>query len=211
MGSKTVSPFLYPKAKHRRRLHPPIYVRYQSYKQHVRPEFEQKCIYCRRPDSFHPNDSDAFAVEHYLPKEHFPDLKCKYSNLYYACSKCNSYKGEYYPQRPEDPFFPNPCDHVMIEHVRFEQGVVETISDHGGFMVEALHLNAKELADYRGGMEALIRATENELRHLHRLEKKINKEIQAGGSTQANVDIGKVATEIVSKERLLDRLCGRTL
>jgi hypothetical protein len=203
MESSIEIPYRYPKFVHTRRLSPGPYTHYKTYKPYLRTEFENKCIYCRRPDTNHPNDKDAFGVDHYWPQQHFPDLECDYSNLYYACNKCNSYKDDYFPASPNDPFIPNPCDHIMIEHVRFEHGEVKSFSQHGEFMTDALHLNEQELVEYRIGHECQVRGVKNELRELEALQKRLKKR-----NCLSCTDEEELTNEIEKKRKILMRLCG---
>jgi hypothetical protein len=212
MASKRDIPFRYPKSRHSRRLQPRHYTRYGSFKKYLRIEFEQKCIYCRRPDSVHPNDHKSFAVEHYRPKDRFEDLTCDYHNLFYACSMCNSYKGEYWPQSDDEPFFPNPCDHVMMDHVRFVDCMVEAKSKHGAFMRDALRLNDETLVSWRKSAVHIIRSFEKEIAELKSLKIKLRKRINRGEQDlDLGRDIEKIAGEIVDHLATLDRFCGTTL
>lgn len=48
--------------------------------------FQKKCYLCERKNLSDPE------VEHFIPHEKNPELKYRWSNLYYACSRCNSIK-----------------------------------------------------------------------------------------------------------------------
>jgi hypothetical protein len=212
MASRRDGPFRYPKYRHSRWLKPPQYTQYQTYKRWLRFEFEQKCIYCRRPDSVHPHDYKTYAVEHYRPKEHFPERACNYDNLFYACSMCNSYKADYWPQDENEPFFPNPCDYVMMEHVRFVNFKVSADSTHGAFMVETLQLNDEALVNWRKAHVRIIRTLETEVADLKRLKKKLrNKVAQSAGAFDADNDRVDIDAKIQQHLATLDCYCGTTL
>ena len=195
-----------------RRQKPPQYIRYQSYKRYLRAEFEQKCIYCRSPDSVHPNDHKTYAVEHYWPKEHFPERECDYDNLFYACSMCNAYKDDYWPRSENEPFSPNPCHHVMTEHVRFVDGEVVAGSAHGAFMAETLQLNDEALVAWRKAHMWTIGALEAEVTNLRSLKKKVRKKVaQCGGKLDVDRDLADIDAKIEQHEATLDCYCGTTL
>jgi len=142
------TPFRYQKWKHVRRLKPGPYQNYRRYKPYLREEFHQKCIYCRLPDGL----GATFGVEHYWPKERFPQLDATYSNLFYACNRCNSLKRDYWPSLADlkkGIFVPNPCDHTMAAHLWYENAVVETKDVAGEFAESLLDLNDDELVLYR--------------------------------------------------------------
>lgn len=74
----------------------PIYKDYRKYKPYLRKYFNHRCVYCeiREPEF---GGMRNFCVEHYRSKSKFPQLKTAIENLLYACSYCNSFKGNYWP------------------------------------------------------------------------------------------------------------------
>lgn len=159
MGSKTISetPFRYSKAKHVRRLNPGPYGHYSQYKPYLREEFGRQCVYCRMPDTAAPLDS--FGVDHYQPKNVFPERRNDYSNLFYCCNTCNRLKGDFWPtETPERKrrFVPNPCDHVMWDHLRFRAVEVTARSDAGKFTLDLLNLNDEHEQGRRRGINRLL-------------------------------------------------------
>lgn len=212
MASRREVPFRYPKTRHIRRQKPPQYMRYQSYKRFLRLEFEQKCIYCCRPDSVHPSDHKTYAVEHYWPKEHFPEKKCDYDNLFYACAMCNSYKDDYWPQNEDEPFFPNPCDHTMGDHVLFDNCVVVAFSAPGAFMQETLQLNDEALVMWRRSHTWTVRSLETEVAQLKALKKRLKKMATKSTATvDVSEDLAGIEAKIQEHLATLDRHCGTTL
>src|SRR5262249_19354003 len=145
-----LNPFLYPKSKHRRTQQPQSYSYYPSYKPFLRAEFGRQCVYCRLPDGL--KGQDSFGVDHYRPKSLFPDLQATYSNLFYACNCCNRRKGRFWPTPDETgagEFIPNPCDHVMFDHLRFQSSRIITRSLAGKRAEKTLMLNDDESVRYR--------------------------------------------------------------
>jgi 5-methylcytosine-specific restriction endonuclease McrA len=144
-----VNPFVYPKSQYLRREKPGLLSAYPQYKPFLQREFERKCVYCRMPDSL--KDYELYGVDQYRPKSRFPQLVTSYSNLFYCCNPCNRRKGEYWPAKGKGQthFIPNPCDHEMFKHLRFNRAVVETKSTAGEVAESLLDLNDPETVAYR--------------------------------------------------------------
>jgi hypothetical protein len=125
---------------------------YQRYKRYLRDDFFYACGYC----GFHENEHGGprfFTVEHYRPKSRFPALRNAYSNLIYACSVCNGYKGDDWPA--EEPLkagkgYLDPCEHDLAEHIRpAADDRVKGSSPVGAYMVARLLLNREQLRTVR--------------------------------------------------------------
>jgi hypothetical protein len=96
--------------------------------------------------------ADAFGVDHYRPASKFPELRSSYENLFYACNACNRRKGNFWPedwQRAADLFIPNPCDHVMADHLSYRETQVVPRSTAGQLAIEILLLNDNVDMAYR--------------------------------------------------------------
>jgi uncharacterized protein (TIGR02646 family) len=135
------TPYVYPKTRHTRTEQPRQWRRYQTYKRTLQREFREQCVYCRKADH---GDRDSFGVDHFRPKSLFPQLAVDYTNLFYACNPCNARKGDYWPDDEHahaDMFIPNPCDHVMFEHLRYVDGTTHAKSRTGQFTIARLDLN----------------------------------------------------------------------
>lgn len=155
--------FAYPKTKHKRKQNPPIFGNYKKYKPFLAIEFNRRCIYCHDISSLRPDDH-AFAVEHYLPQSLYPTLINTYSNLYYACSRCNTYKKKFDPRSSKTETIPNPCDYVMYEHLQFVDSTIKAKTSIGIFSVKVLKLNHKERIEYRSFV----------LRNVERIKKELD-------------------------------------
>jgi hypothetical protein len=101
------------------------------------------------PDSM--KGAESFGADHYRPKTLFPKLEVVYSNLFYCCNPCNSRKRDYWPteENINRKFIPNPCEHEMFRHLRFNLAEVEGRSLAGNFTSELLDLNDPEVVKYR--------------------------------------------------------------
>lgn len=146
----------------------------------LRDEFNRQCIYCRQPEFF---NYENFGVEHYKPKKVFPELEWEYDNLFYARNCCNSRKGESWPTKAQianNAFIPNPCEHIMIEHLKFHGATVELRSEAGKYTGELLDLNDDGFVRFREIIIYLIKKIINDLRLkkdiISRLENKLREE-----------------------------------
>jgi hypothetical protein len=149
-----MNPFSYPKVKVLRTQTPPQYTAYKRYKPFLQVEFGRQCVYCRMPDTTREN---SFGADHYRPKSIFPALSAEYSNLYYCCNQCNARKGDYWePNAQLSRFVPNPCEHVMWDHLRFKGGNVDTRTNAGRFTAEFLDLNDPDAVRQRESVIHLI-------------------------------------------------------
>ena len=101
-----------------------------------------------------PKTAAAFGIDHYRPKSRpeFATLATLYDNLFYACNCCNSRKGKHWPTEDQwnrGEFIPNPCDHIMFQHLRYNGANVETRSSAGKHAEKILMLNDEDSVKYR--------------------------------------------------------------
>jgi hypothetical protein len=183
-----VSLFAYPKTRHTRTQNPPRFENYRSYKPFLRTEFEGRCVYCEHPDAI--KGIASFGADHYRPKRHFPSLENEYLNLYYCCNSCNSRKGSYWP-KPEveaTAFVPNPCEHEMFAHLRYNGAVVEAKSDAGKFSVYLLDLNGEVVVGWRAGVLSAVAALRAQGARILSVRRSVDRRSKAGTLTQAEAD-----------------------
>ena len=183
--------FQYPKSKHKRKLSPRQFKRYQSYKRYLQAEFSRVCVYCRQPDSSAPNLN--FGVDHYRPKgiPRFASLVCDYENLYYCCSNCNSRKNNDWPlDETVGPYVVDPCDYEMAAHLRFnaKTGKVEARTPHGKHTEELLQLNDDAVVQYRLGTLTTVRLFAAEIEQQERQLKALTGQLRAGKISQTQYD-----------------------
>jgi uncharacterized protein (TIGR02646 family) len=144
------NPLLYQKVRHRRSRTPRSFGNYRLFKRDLQAEFGAQCVYCRALDRV--KGYETFGVDHYRPKTLYPRLALEYLNLFYACNKCNSLKRDFWPtgpQRKEGVFIPNPCEHIMFDHLRYHVGTVVNASRAGEFTIEQLDLNDPDVIEFR--------------------------------------------------------------
>lgn len=83
-----MTPFDYPHRPLGRRHGPMGYRSVAGYRPWLRDEFDFRCVYCLRRETWEPKSS-LFEIDHIRPASRYPELFLTYSNLVYACSICN--------------------------------------------------------------------------------------------------------------------------
>jgi 5-methylcytosine-specific restriction endonuclease McrA len=83
--------FDYPNRQDQRRHGPAAYAAYESYRPWLRDEFEFRCVYCLKRETWGQITSE-FELDHFEPKSLNPQLALDYLNLVYACRRCNLVK-----------------------------------------------------------------------------------------------------------------------
>jgi hypothetical protein len=128
-------PFSLPTSPPGRKHGPVGYDKYQKYKVWLRDEFAFRCAYCLTRELWYPNRHAAFSVDHILPRAKRPELDCRYSNLAYACLRCNSLK--------RDVVTLHPCNVAIGQHIRFQRnGLVTARTPKGIEFIRLFRLNA---------------------------------------------------------------------
>ena len=84
--------FTYSPEPHQRKHGPAGYRNYQDYKPWLRDEFAFRCVYCLERELWYPDRHASFSADHVEPQKDAPLRVCDYTNLVYACRRCNSYK-----------------------------------------------------------------------------------------------------------------------
>ncbi len=207
------SPFRYPKPKHRREFNPQHRTN-KSYKKVLRVEFNRQCIYCRRPEFY---KYEAFGVEHYKPKEIFPELEWDYDNLFYACNSCNSRKGDSWSTKTQlldNVFIPNPCEHIMFEHLKFNGATVKLRSKAGIYTDELLDFNDDVSVSFRETIIYIIEKSIGDINltesTISKLENKLRDEPMCKMGNEIKKEITNLKNKIsILKNRLIE--CGVSL
>ena len=106
-------PFVYRAEIHERVHGPEGYREYAAYKPWLRDEFAFRCVYCLEREAWYPDRAASFSADHAEPKSARPDLTLDYGNLLYACTRCNSAKGD-------RTGFLDPTRSAMADHLRVE-------------------------------------------------------------------------------------------
>lgn len=207
-----MNPFSYPKIKHARVYTPKQYKRYRTYKRILRLEFKGLCVYCRLPMTMKGNEG--FGVDHYRPEKKFPHLVCTYSNLFYCCNTCNSHKNQYWPAtaaKELTDFIPNPCDHVMFDHLRFVGAKITPRSRPGTMAEEFLDLNDPDSISFRNFIIDTIDTYSEKQSTLLKLKNEQTKRAKRSSNAAAiaAMAVAEIDAALIVVERNLKRLSGQ--
>lgn len=114
----------------------------------LREDFKYRCCYC----TLHENEVGGwpfFETDHFIPRNLNDALETVYTNLFYSCRFCNSYKRA-------DPkvmagWYVNPCEgNLHTRHlVETDDGCFEGQTDQGKYMAKHLRLGGGHVLRYR--------------------------------------------------------------
>jgi len=111
-----------------------------SFRPWLRDEFSFRCVFCLRREQW--DRASSLEVEHFLPSRRFPAQRLKYDNLFYACSRCNSAKGN---RSIDDPSQTLVAGNASVS----DDGRIIGQSDESRRLIQALRLNSAEAVHYR--------------------------------------------------------------
>jgi hypothetical protein len=131
------------------RIEQPSTGSYNSWKALLAEEGRYQCVYCAISEAAWGGYRN-FHVEHYRPKKPFDGLVNIIGNLYYACSVCNSFKGNDWPGDPiadlSTPCYPAPCDvDYNTQFTVDKRGIVSGATVASRYVLTRLHLNRVQL------------------------------------------------------------------
>ncbi len=196
--------FHYQKIIHKRKLSPGPFKVYRTYKKYLRIEFDATCVYCRMPDSL--SERNSYAVEHYKPRNRFPDLDTVYSNLFYSCCNCNSHKGTFWPSKDQlslGLFIPNPCEQVMHNHMRSQVGgMIKPHSFAGQWAIDLLDLNSPDQIKKRRAFLTLKKNVDSAIAALQ----KQHAELKTIEKTTGHTELESIQHDIIDVEEQLAEL-----
>lgn len=125
---------------------------YKDWKEPISLEGFNKCVYCAiHEDNF--GGIRNYHVEHYRPKskDEFKDLINEMTNLYYACSICNCFKGDDWPEEPsenlENCAYPDPSrtQYKEIFEIDENTGIIQGVNTAAKYVLNKLNLNRPQL------------------------------------------------------------------
>ena len=118
----------------------------KSNKKYLSEDFTHRCAYCDDLDVIS-GGYKTYHVEHFAPKEKFPDLEFTYENLLYACPYCNCCKGDDWPSGDAlisvvgESGYIDPCSADYQLHLdRNTNGSIVYKSTLGKYMFDHLNL-----------------------------------------------------------------------
>lgn len=132
----------------------PVTGSYSDWKPELSVEGYHQCVYCFINETYFGGIRN-FHVEHYKPKAKFIPLTNVYSNLFYVCSICNSFKSDDWPNEPnldfDKPFYPDPSSVDYCDIFDLEEGthLIKGKNFTSKYLVNKLFLNRKQLVIYR--------------------------------------------------------------
>lgn len=133
--------FDYP-IQRRERLHAPAgYKIYESYRPWLRDEFNFRCAYCLKRETWGQVTGE-YELDHFEPQSSTPHRRLDYLNLVYSCRRCNSVKLD---QVVNDPF-----QLLYLENVvTLSDGSLRTQDSETEQLILQLDLNSPRLKSWR--------------------------------------------------------------
>jgi len=136
-----------------RRESPPVFANYRDYRPFLRRDFHYVCAYCERTE-LALGGEEFFEIDHFRPFKKFPAQQTHYPNLYYACGKCNRYKGSVWPteDRVTAGFrFADPClEDMYSRHFdETQDGALRPRTTVGEYTCAHIRLNRSALVAWR--------------------------------------------------------------
>lgn len=116
-------------------------------KKYLAQDFKHRCAYCDDID-YLAGGYKSYHVEHFAPKEKFPELEFMYENLLYACPYCNCSKNDDWPgNNAEQNIVGNtgyidPCKVEYYSHLdrNLDNGKIYYKTELGRYMYDHLKL-----------------------------------------------------------------------
>ena len=115
----------------------------------VRRRYRERCGYCGVAEI---DAAGELTVDHHRPTSSGGDDSD--DNLVYCCSRCNLYKGDFFPSEEDQQHnrrVLHPLKDELEKFVRYNEdtGELEPLTDTGKFHITLLHLNRPALVAYR--------------------------------------------------------------
>ena len=157
------------------RSNPTPCTEYEHYRPHVRLDFSYSCAYCSLMER--EAAGIRFVLDHYRPKVRYLALRTEFTNLLYACERCNLHKGERPPPAVEAlgyRFFKADQDdwdtHFGVEEAAGSVRLVPRTQDVGEYTERALFLNNANLRALREARRQEFDAVQFAVRGVSRLQ-----------------------------------------
>jgi HNH endonuclease len=111
----------------------------------IRQRARFACEYCGVTET---DTGGVLTLDHFQPRSR--DGTDALDNLLYCCFRCNLYKADYWPLRPDDPVLWNPRQEAREAHLLLlSDSRLYPITSTGEFTLERLRLNRPALIAYR--------------------------------------------------------------
>jgi HNH endonuclease len=152
---------------------PPAFDDYRKFKPYLRLDFLYRCAYCTIHE-YTWGSSVNFDIDHFRPKKKFIALECVYSNLYYACNRCNRLKWQTWPtdeQMAREERFIDPCAESPTRHYHDDgTGVLKADTSAGGYHIKHIRLNREGLVFLRQTRRGKLIEIREVVRNIRALE-----------------------------------------
>jgi len=123
----------------------------------VRTRENRRCGYCGVAES---SVGGTLTIDHFRPTIHGGGDEPE--NLVYCCHCCNSFKGDYWHDDPEQRLL-SPRYDVMSEHLLLiDRGTLQPLSQRGTLHIRILHLNRDALVEHRFELTQMEAARERQ-------------------------------------------------
>jgi hypothetical protein len=114
-------------------------------REQVRQRAHFTCEFCGVSET---DAGSELTVDHFQPTARGGDDSLE--NLLYCCIRCNQYKLDYWPTRPEDPQLWNPRREPAERHfLELDDGTLHPLTKVGAFTLRRLRLNRPPLVAHR--------------------------------------------------------------
>jgi len=114
-------------------------------REQVRRRANFACEFCGVTET---DTGGELTVDHYQPRAKGGDDSLE--NLLYCCPRCNQYKADYWPTKPDDPLLWNPRREPSSQHfLELDDGTLHHLTAVGAFTLKCLRLNRPPLVAYR--------------------------------------------------------------
>lgn len=114
-------------------------------REQLRTEARFSCQFCGTSET---DVGGLLTVDHFRPKS--KNGSDEIANLLYACPRCNLYKADYWPEKPNDLPLWNPKESDETSHfLLLGDGMLYGITPIGQFTIQRLRLNRPQLREHR--------------------------------------------------------------
>ncbi len=118
----------------------------KSYAQELHSRFFEKCAFC---ESYSTHVSPLH-IEHYYPKETYPEKMFWWENWLSSCQVCNTNKGAKFEYCEEQPCLINPAAEDPSEHLEFQKAFIFPKTARGKYAIAQIKLDRNDLNRERG-------------------------------------------------------------
>jgi hypothetical protein len=131
---------------------------YSAFRPFVREDFLRQCAFCLFAELLAGGEEN-FELDHFRPRQRFPELVNDFYNLYYSCHPCNHIKRDSWPPptlEEQGICFVDLCKEDFASHFSVElDGTWKGLTNPGNYTIDKLNLNRKHLVTVRLLLERL--------------------------------------------------------